>query len=70
MKLLLKRALPFVVLFLASCSSSQFTLYKPTDSDPAWRVTFEKKAISNKFVCMINDTAVVEESFGFFSDSF
>jgi len=70
MKQLFQRVWLFVVLFLASCSSSQFTLYKTSESEPAWRISVEKKAISGNFVCTINDTVVVEESFGLFSNSF
>jgi len=62
MKHLFKLALPNVVLFLVSCSSSQFTFYKPARNDAAWKVTVEQKAIPTNFVCKINDTVVIEES--------
>ena len=70
MQHLFKRSLPFVALFLVSCSSSQFTFYKPDRNDAAWKAIVEQKAIPTNFVCKINDTVVVEESFGFFSNSF
>lgn len=70
MKRFAVRILPLIVLFLASCSTSQFTLYKPTEGEASWRVSVDKKAITNKFVCTINDSVVVEESFGFFSNTF
>ena len=62
--------LPLLVLVIASCSTSQFTLYKPIEDEASWRVSVVKKAIANKFVCTINDSVVVEESFGFFSSTF
>ena len=54
---------------LTACSSTQFTLYKPSESEPGWRVTVVKEPIG-KFVCSINDSVVVEESFRGFSNNF
>ena len=55
---------------LMACASTQFTLYKPSESEPGWRVTVVKEPITNKFVCSINDSVVVEESFSLFSNNF
>ncbi|MGD0591719.1 MAG: hypothetical protein ABSA44_13125 [Bacteroidota bacterium] len=66
----MKRLFILFALLLAACSSSQFTLYKPTENDPGWRVAVSKKPITNNFVCTINDSIVVEESFGLFSNNF
>lgn len=71
MEHLFKWALPFVLLFLVSCSSYQLTFYKPTENNSPWKVTVEQKSIfPNNFICKINDTVVIEESFGLFSKSF
>ena len=55
---------------LVACSSSQFTLYKATEDGPAWRVSVIKKPILNTFVCVINDTEVMDDYFGLFSNNF
>lgn len=59
-----------LVLMLVACSSSQFTLYKATEEGPAWRVSVIKKPILNTFVCVINDTEVIDDSFGLFNNNF
>ena len=66
----MKRYFIILAFLIAACSSSQFTLYKPTENDPGWRITVSKKPITNVFVCLINDSSVVEESFGLFSNNF
>lgn len=55
---------------LTACSSTQFTLYKPSESEPAWRITVVKEPITDHFVCSINDSVVVEESFSLFGNNF
>ncbi|MFC1746802.1 hypothetical protein ACFLZR_00520 [Candidatus Neomarinimicrobiota bacterium] len=57
------------IMFMA-CAATQFTLYKPSESEAAWRVTVTKQPITDLFVCSINDSVVVEGSFGIFSDNF
>lgn len=62
----------FGAFVVAACTSSQFTLYKPSDNEPAWRVSVEQRPdlISPKFVCIVNDSAVVESLFELFSSNF
>jgi hypothetical protein len=59
-----------VIVLLAGCTSTQFTMYKPSDSAPGWRITVDKKPIGEVFLCSINDSLVIEESFGLFSNNF
>ena len=67
----MKRFIIIVFAFIiVACSSSQFTLYKATEDGPAWRVSVIKKPVMNTFVCTINDSVVVEDNFGLFSDNF
>jgi len=65
----MKYIILLTILVFAACSSSQFTLYKPSEDEPAWRISVEKDAWE-KFVCSIDDSAVVEESFSFLRSNF
>jgi len=61
-----------IVLILAACSASQFTYYKPSEDEQAWRISVEKGTWEN-FICSINDSVVIDESFpliGFNYNSF
>lgn len=62
----------FGALIPAACSSSQFTLYKPSDDEPAWRVSVEQKVEfpSPRFFCVVNDSTVIEGLFELFTNSF
>ena len=55
---------------LIACSATQFTFYGPSESEPSWRVTVVKEALSENFICSINGSEVVEESFSLFANSF
>jgi hypothetical protein len=57
-------------LMLTGCASTQFTLYKPSEDEPSWRITVVKEAIGEKFVCSIDDTVVIEANFALFKNSF
>ncbi len=67
---LLRSVIAATATMLIACASTQFTLYKPSESEPAWRVTVVKEGINNNFVCSINESMVVEGSFGLFVDNF
>lgn len=59
------------LLLIIGCSSSQMSMYKPTDNSPGWRIDVEKKAaISDEFICKVNDSVVVSSSFPMIGDSF
>ena len=62
--------LPFVLLFFAGCSSSQFALYRPKNSDTQWNITANKSFACGKISVVINDSVVVAESPGIFTYSF
>lgn len=67
----MKRFFVGVLIFIVlACSSSQFTLFKATEDGPAWRISVIKKPILNTFVCVINDTEVMDDYFGLFSNNF
>ena len=72
MRLTLLASVFFVFLIsLIGCSSSQMSMYKPSDSSPGWRIDVEKKAgFTDEFICKINDSAVVSSSFPMIGDSF
>jgi len=58
------------LLFIISCSSSQSTMYKPADGGTGWKVNVIKKAsLGDEFVCTINDSVVISESFPFIGDN-
>ncbi len=59
------------LLFIFGCSSSQSSMYKPSDGGTGWQVNVVKKAsITEEFVCTINDSIVIKESFPFIGDNF
>ncbi len=63
----------FIVLMLTviGCTSSQMSMYKPSENSPGWRIDVEKKAgITDEFICKINDSAVVSSSFPLIGDNF
>jgi len=62
----------FIVLLIVSgCSSTQSTMYKPSDGDTGWNINVTKKAsITDEFICTINDSIVVSSSFPFIGDNF
>ncbi|MEO6694799.1 MAG: hypothetical protein ABIY50_11940 [Ignavibacteria bacterium] len=55
---------------IAGCSSSQSTMYKPGDGGTGWKINVTKKAsLGDEFVCTINDSVVISESFPLFGDN-
>ena len=58
------------LLFFAGCSSSQFALYRPKNSERQWNVTAKIDHFGNKITVAINDSVVVSDSPGLFSHSF
>ena len=58
------------VIILYACSSSQFTMYKADNDSSAWKVKVTKKPVVDAFTCTINDSVVVEDSFGLFESNF
>ena len=67
--ILLRTLITATATLLIACSATQFTFYGPSESEPAWRITVVKDS-ANNFVCSINDSEVVEESFSLFANSF
>ena len=67
---LLRSVITATATLLIACSATQFTFYGPSESEPSWRVTVVKEALSENFVCSINGSEVVEESFRLFANSF
>lgn len=65
----MSRTLVLLALLLAACASSQVILYKPSESEAAWRITVTKKPLSTIFECVINDSSVVSEPFALFSNN-
>ncbi len=66
-----KYAFFMFLLVAAGCSSTQSTLYKPSDESEAWKVNVIKKpSVTEEFVCTINDSVVISESFPLFGDNF
>ncbi len=60
----------FCLLFLIGCASTQSSIYK-TDNGQGWQVNVIKKAgITDEFVCTINDSVVVSDSFPLIGDNF
>ena len=54
--------------FTAGCSSTQTTMYK--DGDDSWKVNVIKKpGLTDEFVCTINGTTVISESFPLIGDN-
>ena len=56
----------FALLYFAGCSSSQFALYRPKNSENQWNISVSKNAIG-KFTVSINDSIVIAESPGLIS---
>lgn len=63
----------FVFLFLLviiGCSSTQSTVYKPEDGKEGWKVNVTKKdSFTDEFICTINDSVVIKESFPLIGDN-
>jgi hypothetical protein len=59
-----------LALFIGCSAASQFTFYQPDQDIQSWRVAISQSRIGNSFECKINDFKVMDESFGFYSDSF
>jgi len=71
MKTLTCLAFLLISVLLVSCSTTQSSMYKPSDDGPGWKVNVTKKAsLNEEFVCTINDSAVVTGSFPFIGDNF
>lgn len=61
----------FLLCYLWGCSSTQSSMYKPSDGGPGWKINVVKKAsLADEFVCMINDSVVITASFPFIGDNF
>lgn len=61
----------FIAAVLYACSSTQMSMYKPSDNSPGWRVDVTKKGgIPDEFICKINDSTVMSSSFPMIGDSF
>ena len=58
------------LILFAGCSSSQFALYRPKNSEKQWNITASQAAIGNKITVAINDSVVIADSPGLFSQSF
>ncbi len=69
-KVLLRTLAITTATVLIGCAASQFTLYRPSEDEPAWRITVVKQPIIDQFVCSIDDSEVVVGSFGIFNDNF
>ena len=65
----MKYIILLTALLFAACSSTQFTIYKTSEDEPAWSVSVEKRVLG-KFVCSINDSVVVEDSYLSFGSYF
>ncbi|HRI86566.1 MAG TPA: hypothetical protein PK536_14075 [Ignavibacteria bacterium] len=61
----------FLLLIAAGCSSSQSTMYKPSDGEAGWNIDVTKKdGLTDEFICKINGTTVISASFPFIGDNF
>ena len=49
------------LVFLAGCTSSQFSQYKSKNTEIQWNITASKAPITNKISIAINDSVIVEE---------
>ena len=67
---LLRSVITATATLLIACSATQFTFYGPSEGEPGWRVTVVKEPLSENFVCSINGSEVVKESFSLFANSF
>jgi len=48
--------------FIAACSTSQFTYYTAYENEEPWRITVENHPVET-FECLVNDSLVVKGSF-------
>ncbi|MEO8666843.1 MAG: hypothetical protein ABI462_15235 [Ignavibacteria bacterium] len=67
---LLKYKILLFLLFIAGCSSTQTTMYEPSDGGKGWQINVIKKpGITDEFVCTINGTTVLSDSFPLIGDN-
>jgi len=60
-----------LLLFITGCSSTQSSMYKPSDGGSGWKVNVVKKAgITDEFVLVINDSTVISDTFPLIGDNF
>jgi hypothetical protein len=60
-----------LLLFVIGCSSTQSSMYKPSDGGSGWKVNVVKKAgITDEFVLVINDSTVISDTFPLIGDNF
>lgn len=57
------------LVLLAGCTASQFSPYKSKNSETQWNITASKAPIINKISIAINDSVVVAEKPGPFSNT-
>lgn len=58
------------LMILASCTSTQSTVYKPDDGGKGWKINVTKKDnFTEEFICTINDSVVIKESFPLIGDN-
>ncbi|HMS34965.1 MAG TPA: hypothetical protein PKC91_12860 [Ignavibacteria bacterium] len=61
----------FLLLIAVGCSSTQSSMYKPSDGGSGWKVNVVKKAgITDEFVLVINDSTVISDTFPLIGDNF
>ena len=59
------------LLLAAGCSSTQSSMYKPTDSNTGWKINVTKKpSITDEFILTINDSVVISDTFPLIGDNF
>lgn len=59
------------LLLAAGCSSTQSSMYKPTDSNTGWKINVTKKpSITDEFILTINDSVVIKDTFPLIGDNF
>lgn len=60
----------FAFICFAGCSSTQSTVYKPDDAKSGWKINVTKKDnFTSEFICTINDSVVIKESFPLIGDN-
>ena len=58
------------LVIITGCSSTQSTVYKPEDGKEGWKVNVTKKdSFTEEFICTINDSVVIKESFPLIGDN-
>lgn len=58
------------LMIITGCSSTQSTVYKPEDGKEGWKVNVTKKdSFTGEFICTINDSVVIKESFPLIGDN-